>query len=52
MRRELVLQMKLGRLRPAYFAEKYGVDILREFAATVRLAAARRLPGGGRRRTS
>ena len=33
MRRELVLQMKLGRLRPAYFAEKYGVDILREFAA-------------------
>ena len=23
MRRELVLQMKLGRLRPAYFAEKY-----------------------------
>ena len=33
MRRELVLQMKLGRLRPAYFAEKYGVDILRDFAA-------------------
>ena len=33
MRRELVLQMKLGRLRPAYFSEKYGVDILREFAA-------------------
>ena len=28
MRRELVLQLKLGRLRPAYFAEKYGVDIL------------------------
>jgi coproporphyrinogen III oxidase-like Fe-S oxidoreductase len=33
MRRELVLQMKLGRLRPAYFAEKYGVDILQDFAA-------------------
>jgi oxygen-independent coproporphyrinogen-3 oxidase len=33
MRRELVLQMKLGRLRPAYFAEKYGVDILEDFAA-------------------
>ncbi|HEX9365504.1 MAG TPA: coproporphyrinogen-III oxidase family protein [Vicinamibacterales bacterium] len=33
MRRELVLQLKLGRLRPAYFTEKYAVDILREFAA-------------------
>ena len=33
MRRELVLQMKLGRLRPGYFAEKYGVDILHDFAA-------------------
>jgi oxygen-independent coproporphyrinogen-3 oxidase len=33
LRRELVLQMKLGRLRPAYFAEKYHVDILSEFAA-------------------
>jgi oxygen-independent coproporphyrinogen III oxidase len=33
MRRELVLQMKLGRLRPGYFAEKYGVDILQDFAA-------------------
>jgi oxygen-independent coproporphyrinogen III oxidase len=33
LRRELVLQMKLGRLRPAYFAEKYKVDILSEFAA-------------------
>src|SRR3954463_11777772 len=28
MRRELVLQLKLGRLSPAYFADKYGVDIL------------------------
>jgi oxygen-independent coproporphyrinogen III oxidase len=32
MRRELVLQMKLGRLQPSYFTEKYGVDILRTFA--------------------
>jgi oxygen-independent coproporphyrinogen-3 oxidase len=31
MRRELVLQMKLGRLSPAYFQHKYGVDILRHF---------------------
>jgi oxygen-independent coproporphyrinogen-3 oxidase len=31
MIRELVLQLKLGRVRPAYFAEKYGVDILRRF---------------------
>jgi oxygen-independent coproporphyrinogen-3 oxidase len=33
MRRELVLQMKLGRLSPAYFRDKYGVDILRQFDA-------------------
>jgi len=32
MRRELILQMKLGRLRPAYFAEKYGVDVLDTFS--------------------
>jgi oxygen-independent coproporphyrinogen-3 oxidase len=31
MRRELVLQMKLGRLTPQYFDQKYGVDILRHF---------------------
>jgi oxygen-independent coproporphyrinogen-3 oxidase len=29
--RELVLQLKLGRIRPSYFATKYGVDILRHF---------------------
>ena len=29
--RELVLQLKLGRVRPAYFARKYGVDILSRF---------------------
>jgi oxygen-independent coproporphyrinogen III oxidase len=32
MRREFILQMKLGRLRPAYFADKYGVDVLTLFA--------------------
>ena len=31
MRRELVLQMKLGRLTPSYFNQKYGIDILRHF---------------------
>ncbi len=31
MRRELILQLKLGRLSPAYFREKYGVDILQHF---------------------
>ncbi len=31
MIRELVLQLKLGSVRPAYFAEKYGVDILERF---------------------
>jgi oxygen-independent coproporphyrinogen-3 oxidase len=29
--RELVLQLKLGRVRPAYFSRKYGVDILQRF---------------------
>ncbi len=31
--RELVLQLKRGAIRPAYFAGKYGVDILEHFAA-------------------
>jgi len=30
--REMILQLKLGKLKPAYFKEKYGVDILSEFA--------------------
>ncbi|MEQ1896585.1 MAG: coproporphyrinogen-III oxidase family protein [Vicinamibacterales bacterium] len=30
--RELVLQLKLGTIRPAYFQEKYGVAILTRFA--------------------
>lgn len=29
--RELILQLKLGSVRPAYFADKYGVDILDRF---------------------
>jgi oxygen-independent coproporphyrinogen-3 oxidase len=29
--RELVLQLKRGRIRPAYFAGKYGVDVLERF---------------------
>jgi oxygen-independent coproporphyrinogen III oxidase len=29
--RELVLQLKLGAVRPAYFQDKYGVDILQRF---------------------
>jgi oxygen-independent coproporphyrinogen III oxidase len=31
MIRELVLQLKLGSVRPAYFRSKYGVDLLRRF---------------------
>ena len=31
MIRELVLQLKLGSVKPAYFAHKYGVDILDRF---------------------
>ena len=31
MIRELVLQLKLGSLSPAYFRDKYGVDILQRF---------------------
>ena len=31
--RELVLQLKLGSIRPAYFRDKYGVDIRDHFTA-------------------
>jgi oxygen-independent coproporphyrinogen-3 oxidase len=31
MIRELVLQLKLGSVRPAYFRDKYGVDVLQRF---------------------
>ncbi len=30
--RELVLQLKLGKIRPSYFADKYGVDVRARFA--------------------
>jgi oxygen-independent coproporphyrinogen-3 oxidase len=33
MIRELVLQLKRGSIRPAYFQEKYGVDVVSRFAA-------------------
>ena len=33
--RELVLQLKLGRVRPPYFSEKYGIDILERFAQPI-----------------
>ena len=32
MIRELVLQLKRGSIRPAYFEGKYGVDVLGRFA--------------------
>lgn len=32
MRRELILQLKKGRLDPAYFSAKYGADIVQHFA--------------------
>ncbi len=33
--RELVLQLKLGSVRPAYFRDKYGVDILDRFRGPI-----------------
>ena len=33
--RELVLQMKLGKISPVYFEVKYGVDVLGRFAAAL-----------------
>jgi oxygen-independent coproporphyrinogen-3 oxidase len=35
MIRELVLQFKLGSVRPAYFRDKYGVDILERFRSEI-----------------
>ena len=32
LRRELILQLKKGRLDPAYFAAKYGTDVIAHFA--------------------
>jgi oxygen-independent coproporphyrinogen-3 oxidase len=36
MIRELVLQLKLGSVRPEYFARKYGVDLLGRFGAELK----------------
>ena len=33
MIREFILQMKLGRVKAAYFRNKFGIDILKRFAA-------------------
>ena len=41
--REMVLQLKLGSVRPQYFRDKYGVDILQRFAAELDGLAERRL---------
>ncbi len=38
--RELVLQLKRGSIRPAYFEEKYGVDVRRRFAEPLASLAA------------
>jgi len=35
MIRELILQMKLGRVQPEYFQNKFGVDVGARFAAPV-----------------
>ena len=43
--REFVLQLKRGSMRPAYFAGKYGVDVLSRFAGPTQLDPRRRLPG-------
>ncbi len=40
MIRELVLQLKLGSVRPAYFADKYHVDLLARFRAPLDSLAA------------
>jgi oxygen-independent coproporphyrinogen-3 oxidase len=39
--RELILQMKLGHLRPAYFAEKFGVDIRERYSGPLARLAER-----------
>jgi oxygen-independent coproporphyrinogen-3 oxidase len=39
MRRELILQLKLGHIAPSYFQRKYGADVLRQFDAQFRTLA-------------
>ena len=51
--RELVLQLKRGSIRPAYFQEKYGVDVRQRFAAPLAsLAAEGYLAGAGEDRVA
>ena len=50
MIRELVLQLKLGSVRPAYFRDKYHVDILDRFREPARFAGRRGLSRSGDRR--
>ena len=49
MIREFVLQLKLGSVRPAYFREKYGVNVLERFRDQLRLAGGRGLSRRPRR---
>ena len=49
--RELVLQLKRGSIRPAYFQEKYGVDVRRRFDEQFELAARPRATWPAPRRT-
>jgi len=39
MRRELILQLKLGQIAPSYFQRKYGADVLRQFEDQFRTLA-------------
>jgi oxygen-independent coproporphyrinogen III oxidase len=41
--REFVLQLKLGAVRPAYFADKYGVDVLDRFRRPLDALSSERL---------
>jgi oxygen-independent coproporphyrinogen-3 oxidase len=51
--RELVLQLKKGSIRPVYFTEKYGVDVLARFRETLHsLAADGYLAGADRERVA
>ena len=41
MTREMILQLKLGRIEPGYFRSKFGVDVLEEFASVLERLAGR-----------
>ena len=48
--REMILQLKTGRLEPDYFRTKFGADILEHVRRRLRATAERRLPDGRQRR--